>query len=128
MAQEPIKIKEHIEDERRKLGEDVEEIEHRMKNAMDWRSWYERNPGYILGAAFAGGFLVARYSGNSGTAPVAGYQPRRKSTQLEKVGELLENTLSAVVGVATKRLEDVVSETIPGFREHYAEAQRNRTR
>jgi hypothetical protein len=128
MAQEPGKIKEHIDDERRKLEEDFEEIEHRVKNVMDWRTWYERNPGYVLGAAFAGGFLIAKYANNSNAMPAAGYQPRRRSGQLEKLGELMEDTLSAVLGVATAKIEDVVAETIPGFREHYSEARSHRVR
>ena len=129
MAQEPVKIKEHIEAEREQLGRDFEEIEHRMKTAADWRYWYERNTVAMLGAAAAGGFLLANYLGrNSTPRSLSNRSSVWKTPQMRRIGETLDNTLSALIGVGTAKLRDAVSEVVPGFQEHFNEAQHSRSR
>lgn len=59
MVQETRRIVEHIETERAKLGENLEEFELRIRKATSPKVWFERKPGAILGAAAAGGFLLA---------------------------------------------------------------------
>jgi len=150
MAQEPSKIKEYIETEREKLGDDLQEIEHRMKDAVDCRVWYEKNTALMLGAAVAGGFLLSTIVGGSSVeqphqgsvGPAAGgpewkgewrgesssihQDSRPKSNQLSRIGGVLDNTVAALVGVAAHKLQDYVSQSIPGFKEQYAEAERRR--
>src|SRR5687767_5801212 len=124
MAQEPIKIKEHIDAERERLGQDIEEIEHRMKDAFDWRSWYESNTAVMLGAAAAGGFLVSvlldrgsngatspDYNATTGTMQT--FTSRTQNSQLSRIGDLLENTFAALIGVGASKFQDYVSEVIP---------------
>jgi len=136
MAQEPVQIKEHIDAERERLGQDLEEIEHRMKDAVDWRSWYESNTMLMLGAAVAGGLLISmlvdrdRESHDDGygsdrysSAAVQTLRSRPKNAQLSRIGEVLENTVAALVGVGAAKLQDVVADAVPGFREKYKEAQ-----
>jgi hypothetical protein len=140
MAQEPIEIKEHIDAERERLGYDIEEIEHRVKNAFDWRSWYESNTVLMLGAAAAGGLLVSmvidrdkqetnaeEYYGPAGTRPEIQslHSQPRKNSQLSKLGDVLENTFAALIGVGAAKFQDYVSEIVPGFREQYQTVERN---
>ena len=153
MAQEPNEIREHIDAKRAKLGDDLEEIEHRMKNAVDWRSWYRKNTTAMLGAAAAGGFLLSmatRRSSSQGETPAQGadgvftdeFEERREtrrersrsrvgsriSQHLSGLTDILDNTLGAFLGVATSKLQDYVSKSVPGFREQYSEAERRRGR
>ena len=48
-----------IEDKRERLGENLVELETRVRDATNWRTYYNRNPWIMLGAALAGGFLVS---------------------------------------------------------------------
>jgi hypothetical protein len=57
--QKPEAIRHHIEEQRERLGENLEFLEHRVKTAADWRTWLARKPLAILGAAFGGGLLLA---------------------------------------------------------------------
>jgi hypothetical protein len=140
MAQEPIKIKEHIDAERERLGQDIEEIEHRMKDAFDWRSWYQSNTVAMLAAAAAGGFLVSMVvsgssepesseeyiaSASTGPSSMQPFKSRAKNMQLSRIGDVLENTFAALVGVGAAKFQDYVSQVVPGFREQYQEVERN---
>ena len=48
-----------IEDKREQLGQNLAELEHKVREATNWRTYYSRNPWIALGAALAGGFLVS---------------------------------------------------------------------
>jgi hypothetical protein len=151
MAQKPNEIREHIDAKRAKLGEDLEEIEHRMKDVVDWRAWYRKNTAVMLGAAVAGGFLLSMAVGRSSTegeTPAQGVngvftdefderrEPKRSrfrvgsrvSQHLNGLTDILDNTVGAFLGLANSKLQDFVSRSIPGFREQYSEAERRRGR
>jgi hypothetical protein len=59
MVQETRRIVEHIETERAKLGESLEEFESRIREVTSPKVWFDRKVGTVLGAAAAGGFLLA---------------------------------------------------------------------
>jgi ElaB/YqjD/DUF883 family membrane-anchored ribosome-binding protein len=48
-----------IETKREKLGENLAELETKVRDATDWRTYYNRNPWIILGAAVAGGLFIS---------------------------------------------------------------------
>jgi hypothetical protein len=131
MAQEPIDLKDHIDAERTRLGRDLEEIENRMKDAVDWRTWYEKNTALVLGVAAAGGLLVslwsARRTSDGREVSPQTSQPHRFS-QMERIGGVIENSIAALIGVGTEKLQDYVSQRVPGFREQYHNADVNRVR
>ena len=55
MAQAPDQIMSHIEAQRSQLARDVDELQDRLKETVDWRVHYKRHPEWFLaGAAFAG--------------------------------------------------------------------------
>jgi len=121
---------EHIETEREQLGENLEEIESRIKDAADPRTWYERNPGLILGAAAAGGLvlglLVTSHSSEDEASPVAFAEPRSlpeksasENKHLKTIKNTLDTTIAALVGLGARKFQDFVSDTLPGFQEQY---------
>jgi hypothetical protein len=66
MVQETRRITEHIETERAKLGENLDEFETRIRNAQTRikeaaspKVWFDRKPAAVLGAAAATGLLFA---------------------------------------------------------------------
>ena len=149
MAEGPGEIKEYIEAERKKLGNDLEEIEHRMKDAIDLRVWYNKHTTVVLGAAVAGGFLLSTLvrgstSSESNANPAdpvadgsewkgdwrgkASVRPDtpKKSSPMFRIGDVLDSTVAALLGVATHKFQEFVSQAIPGFKEQYSEAERKR--
>ena len=59
MAQRSDEIKRHIERTRSQLGENVQEIEDRVRTATDWRAHFRSHPALAAGIAFGGGFLLS---------------------------------------------------------------------
>jgi hypothetical protein len=52
----------HIEAQRSQLARDVDELQDRLKQTVDWRVQYKRHPEWFLaGAAFAGLLLSAMF-------------------------------------------------------------------
>jgi hypothetical protein len=143
VVQETDKIKDHIDAQRGRLERDLHEIEHRVTKAVDWREWFDRNPGTVLGAAAAGGFALSlllrrsrhgsdvnRYAeldaGTSATGIRRTRSVSRSSSQLNRMADTLDNTVAALVGVASRKIRDFVADAVPNFREEYREVEAGR--
>ncbi|MGH9584713.1 MAG: hypothetical protein ACRD4O_17470 [Bryobacteraceae bacterium] len=59
MAQDPDEIKHNIETNRHDLDGHIQELEARLREAADWRTYVRRNPLAILAAAFGAGLTLA---------------------------------------------------------------------
>jgi hypothetical protein len=64
MDQTTDEIRRHIEARRGELAQDINELEYRVKDTMDWQSQFRRHAGTILGLAFAAGLLFAFMTGS----------------------------------------------------------------
>ena len=62
MGAESDQIKKHIEDKREELGAHLNELEHRVKSATDWRTHVRRRPGTAVAVAFGAGLVLALMS------------------------------------------------------------------
>jgi len=132
------KIKEYIDTERERLGEDLQEIETRVKNATDLRRHFDKNTALILGATVAGGFvlsmLINKPSGNrtSGAGEFASSRadmtrrPISMSSHMHRVSETVDNIFAALVGVAAAKLSSFVGDAVPGFQEQYDQVEKGR--
>lgn len=49
----------HIDRTRERLGSHLRELEERVEAATDWREQFRQRPGLFLGAAVAGGAILA---------------------------------------------------------------------
>jgi hypothetical protein len=58
MDERPDQIIGHIEAQRDQLGRNLNELETRVRQTADWRTWFNRNPMMVMGAALGGGLLV----------------------------------------------------------------------
>lgn len=54
-----------LEDKRVRLSENFDELQTRVRDVTDWRTYYNRNPWMGLGVAVAGGFLLSAVLGLS---------------------------------------------------------------
>jgi hypothetical protein len=143
VVQETDKIKNHIDTQRGKLEQDLHEIERRVTKAVDWRERFDRNPLGMIGAAAAGGFVLSmlirrsseashsnRYSEVDSTPNLTGPRQSRSSSktssQMNRMADTLDNTVAALLGVASRTVRDFVADVIPNFREEYREVEANR--
>ena len=131
-------IENYIDNQRENLGQNLRELETRVKSvADDWRYQFENHPTVFLGAAFGGGILLAaalrpsaaRNRRGRYAAPVTAFSPsnarrsprppHENSPARETALHAWENIKGALVGVAAARLKDYVDEFIPGFSAQY---------
>ena len=134
------RLKAHIEAEEESLKDNFEEIQDRVKDALNWRIWYRNNTALALGGIAAGGLLLSLLIPKSSsveskfvdTSEIGDAEPgpsRREYIRSEipsRMRQVLDNTANAVLGVATDKLRDFMSNAIPGFREHYSSAQQRK--
>jgi hypothetical protein len=69
MGETTSQIEAHIEDIRKDLGANLQEVEDRVKSATDWRQHFQARPMTMLGIAFGGGVLLATMLGGSKNGP-----------------------------------------------------------
>jgi hypothetical protein len=143
MSHEPAELKAHIKAEGEGLKENIEEIQNRVRGALDWHVWYKKNTAVSLGAVAAGGLILALLfprrpsvashyfdTGDMHDQMVEPQGPARRSStprQFSPLRQVADSTMSAVFGVAADKFQDLMADALPGFREHYNEAQRRRT-
>jgi hypothetical protein len=68
MGEEPAEmsseqIKREIDVERDELGRNIQQLERKMKDTVDWRSQFQKNPMVMIGLAFGGGILLSMLGG-----------------------------------------------------------------
>jgi hypothetical protein len=59
MAEAPDKILEHIDAERERLSQNIDELESYVREKANVRVYYWRKPWYFVGGAAFGGMLLA---------------------------------------------------------------------
>lgn len=59
MAETVDQIKHHIELQRGRLAQNVNELESRVRETVDWRIQFRRHTGLALGLAFGFGMLLS---------------------------------------------------------------------
>ena len=140
MDEETKTLKQHIDTEREQLGRNLDEIEYRVKKATDLKTHFDRNIGWILGAAVAGGFLLSRvFSKSYESEDGRRWEPNaterdtnmaipRSRTHLSRVSETLDDIFEGLVGVVSNKLHSFVADAVPGFEEQYDAIERQRGR
>ena len=117
MDEKSSQIIDEIATTRDKLGDNLNALESRMREATDWRTYYERHPLMFVGAALGSGFLISRAfaSGNGAT-----HAPRYESIIRSKgpAGEILDKVKGALVVYGTAKAKEALDNLLPGFREH----------
>ena len=58
MGETPREIEQEIEQARSRLGQNLNELEYRVKQEFDWRVQFQRRPLAFLGIAFGVAFLL----------------------------------------------------------------------
>ena len=112
MDEKSSQIIDDIETSRAKLGENLSDLESRVRQVTDWRTHYERYPFLFIGAALGGGYLLSGLlSRNSSNGNSARYYSGPVSEAVDKVR-------NALVEYGTTKAKDVLSSVLPGFRDY----------
>jgi hypothetical protein len=107
-----------IETSREKLGENLNDLESRMREATNWRTYYERHPYLFIGSAVGGGLLLSGILlGNRGSI---GGTVRHEGYQREKGpgGEILDQVKTALILYGAAKAKDVLGDILPAFRKY----------
>ena len=120
-------IEAHIDRTRERLGANLKELERRVDVATDWR---EALPRQAVPSRW-GSPLRAECCSRGSRDPdrrvstfalsddmIGGARPGRRSDIREQALETWDNIKGALVGVATARVTDYISELVPGFADH----------
>ncbi|MGH9608332.1 MAG: hypothetical protein ACRD34_01550 [Bryobacteraceae bacterium] len=59
MAEDPNEIEQNIASERRNLGGHLDELETRLREETNWRTYVRRSPLTVLAATFGAGLVLA---------------------------------------------------------------------
>jgi Protein of unknown function (DUF3618) len=65
MGETTDQIERQIEQKRNELSENFNELERKVKSAVDWRTQFEEHPGTMLAIAFGGGAVLAAMFGGT---------------------------------------------------------------
>jgi hypothetical protein len=128
--EETDKIRQHIDTERQQLGRNLDEIEYRVKKATDLKGHLDKNMGWVLGAAVAGGLLIGLATRKSSTSSKttewrpdsserSAATPVRKNSRLNGLTETLDDIFDGLVAVVSGKVRSFVEDAVPGFREEY---------
>ena len=134
MVERTAQIETHIETTRETLGANLEVLEQKLKSVTDWREYLQRSPMTIVGAAFAGGVVLAMATGNgrprrgrgsarAGLAPAT--SRRAMGPHTREVVTLLDNIQGALIGMAATKMKELVTQVLPGFRDEFDRRQRS---
>jgi hypothetical protein len=122
-------IENDIRASRAELQSNFKDLEHKVKEATDWRQHYQKRTGAILAVAFGGGMLLSAIVGrkqSSRAAPASSASSsieRAPGPGRRAVSETLGTIQSALVGVAASKLKGMLGQSIPGFADQVAQAE-----
>lgn len=131
MGQTAGQIESYIESKRVDLGENLRELETRVRSATDWRYQFESRPMWFLGAAVGGGMLLGWLTRSSSPTPrepviraESSFAPRREwkrtpSPAMDNAMRAWENIKGALIGIAAQRAKEYAEGIIPGFARQY---------
>lgn len=128
MGETPHEIEQHIHVARVELGNNLNELETRIRDATNWRTYVDRKPLTMVAVAFGSGILLAglvgsrrnryRERGSSYENQFSSQHPRperRRSEARDKLGRIA----AGLAGVAADRALQFLSDLVPGFRQRY---------
>jgi len=142
MAEQTDQLEQHIQSKRNELGQNLEELESKVKRAGDWHTYFERYPMTALGISFGGGILLAMLMGGNRSnrgrmvadsigwqenqSRPAAYPARPAGGARDKMAETVDTIKGALFGLATAKVQNILSDAIPGFREQYQKTERQK--
>lgn len=82
MGQTADQLKSQIEDQRQELGDNLQQLEEKVRSTVDWRTQFEQKPWAGVGVAFAGGFLLSMLMPSGGGSSSSGGSKSQSSNYM----------------------------------------------
>ena len=144
MGETPDQIERHIYEKRNELGENIHELQQKVKTAVDWRAQFDRRPMTMIGLAFGGGLLLSMlfrggHRSHRSSRRSSRERERRESQPSEslskpkaqewenKADSTWDNIRGAALAVVASKLGGLVEEVLPGFQEQYKRTRHERS-
>jgi hypothetical protein len=144
MGETTNQIEWEIAQKRSELSDNLIELKHRAKAAVDWRSQVEERPGTMLAVAFAGGIaLSALFSALRG--PVKVYAQRPSGNPIEYDSPISRSSArppgkfatatrknldalgGALLGIVATRTTSILDGILPGFQREFERARNSQS-
>ncbi len=129
MTESPDALRQTIADTQDDLSRNLEALESKGQDLVDWRAHFDKRPLAMLGVAFVGGLLAAnmvsggRSSRNGSSDTFSGTAPKKSKDQRET--NETWNRLRSGLGVAAAGVAmEAISKALPGLKEHVIEPVR----
>jgi hypothetical protein len=129
MGESTSEIERAIVAERRQLGRNLDDLEGTARELADWRTHYRKNPALLLTVALAGGLVLGAITAGGapsrdGAHELDAYR-RRGNRASRQLSDTLLAIAEAVLGVASAKIIEFVSNSVPGFSDQIADRQRD---
>jgi hypothetical protein len=144
MGETTNQIEWEIAQKRSELSDNLIELKHRAKAAVDWRSQVEERPGTMLAVAFAGGIVLsALFSALRG--PVKVYAQRPSGNPIEYDSAISRSSArppgkfatatrknldalgGALLGIVATRTTSILDGILPGFQREFERARNSQS-
>jgi len=137
MGESTSQIERDIAAERNELGRNLQLLEHKARSLADWRTYYRSHPFAMLAVAVGSGVLIGALTNGVRTSGREQYRgegltsdedsryarPSALSSSTAKFrrqfGDTWDHIADALIGVASAKAIEYVSELVPGFREQF---------
>ena len=113
-------IERHIEQTRNELSDNVNELEGRVKNVLNWRGQVEERPMTMMAMAFGGGMLLSALLPSMRLARKSGWPASTNGGGTSLPWETLKG---ALFGIATAKMTSFIEELLPGFEQEFIKAK-----
>lgn len=141
MGEKSDQIERHIKEQRAELGDNIVQLQAKVRDAFNWRVQFENRPMTMIGIALGGGVVLASLFGcrsrsrRPGVALNGGrVSSDTKVAEVEGAGGVLHiehkssdgwrNIKAALTGVAAAKFGTILDSFLPGFSEEYDKARK----
>ena len=124
MVERSEQIEKHIASTRSELGSNLQELEDKVKQAADWRTYFDRNPMMLMGLALGGGVLLGTMTGNKGRESLEAPRTSGGGRENGLAADTWSTLKGALIGLAGSKVRTLLEEAIPGFNEQYEKMER----
>jgi hypothetical protein len=116
-------IEHEIVDAQRNLGRQLSEAGERVREVIDWKTHYRRNPAAMLAAAAAAGFVLSSLTGERASSDDE-HSPRRATSRgSSAMNNATETMLDALVATASIKAAEYIEQWLPGFHQEFTRRQ-----
>jgi hypothetical protein len=127
MGERTDQIERHIAETRSELGDDLGELQDKVKSAFDWRIQFQERPGTLLAVAFGSGVVLSALLPSASSK--SGSNAKRDSTSQESarsrpsdLAKTINAFTGALLGVAVKQASGFLDSMLPGFHNEFTKA------